>query len=734
MTTSTTRTNLHTITTVAGTGFPVFNSDGQASSANLYYPLGVAAGNNGEVYIADWYNHRIRKVDTEGIITTVAGTGIQGFSGDGGSAQSAKLNFPSGVTVDQHGVLYIADEFNHRVRKVTASGTPPHPLRGADLYGEPVVPATVARGTEIDLGVRIKNRGPEIASGDDVRVTLTLPESMGIDPSTRDRNFPGAQLKPEEGSLDGVFRFSLPDSVPLGHYVATARIEYPEEIHPSDNTDELPFTVVGQRDTAVDIPVSIVGPEKAAAGEEVTYTITVQNKGTHDAPDAAVDGTIPEELANARISKVDTSGGASTRAEGTISNGKLHQPLNLPKGSSATITVTGTIDSNYTGTLTLTVEASGGTPGNTSEHRKADFTTHITQTTKKLLLTEQETDIDAAPGDITFFGFSVRPRSGKEKEQINPGATTHTVTAPAGYEFVHIAKRTLKIATVGDIPIPEFTPPVMYSYYHDDENVTGNGSLKPTISEDRKTLTFSHNPTFNTQPLHADSGRLVYQVMVRATGDAQTGPQSGGQVRVPIAEPNPLALDASVSQQSTSNRTHHTENGVKLTLQQLVLPKRVRPGENTALSIIISTGDPSALLGDLSRLSGNSNPDMGLLLNLGGEYNDYMAPKSFNGKISGTFTAPTGLHFTGWVSYSYYHTKEMTPSGNGEGKAQRVTTDGGKQLSIDDNVELNPNGKGDAIVYTLYVKADENAPAGTHRDGKFTIGETTLPLRGTIKG
>jgi hypothetical protein len=110
------------ITTIAGNGTYGFSGDGgPAVSAGVWLPTGVAvdAGNN--VYIADWANHRIRKVDPlTGIITTVAGNGVAGFSGDGGLAISAVLNQPYGISVDAGRNLYIADYVNNRIRKVEA--------------------------------------------------------------------------------------------------------------------------------------------------------------------------------------------------------------------------------------------------------------------------------------------------------------------------------------------------------------------------------------------------------------------------------------------------------------------------------------------------------------------------------------------------------------------------------------------------------------------------------------
>jgi sugar lactone lactonase YvrE len=111
------------ITTVAGTpGAPGYGGDGgQATSANLYYPAGVAVDSSDNLYIADTYNHIIRKV-SGGIITTVAGTpGAAGYGGDGGPATGAKLYYPSDMKVDSAGNVYIADQYNHRIRKVSAA-------------------------------------------------------------------------------------------------------------------------------------------------------------------------------------------------------------------------------------------------------------------------------------------------------------------------------------------------------------------------------------------------------------------------------------------------------------------------------------------------------------------------------------------------------------------------------------------------------------------------------------
>lgn len=111
------------ITTVAGNGTAGYSGDGgAAASAELYHPSGVALDTAGNIYIADFANNRIRKVTVStNFISTVAGNGTAGYNGDGGSAISAVLNTPYSVAVDASGNIYISDTNNYRVRKVTAS-------------------------------------------------------------------------------------------------------------------------------------------------------------------------------------------------------------------------------------------------------------------------------------------------------------------------------------------------------------------------------------------------------------------------------------------------------------------------------------------------------------------------------------------------------------------------------------------------------------------------------------
>jgi uncharacterized protein (TIGR03437 family) len=112
-----------TVSTIAGTGTAGFSGDrGPATLAQLNTPTGLDFDNAGNLYVADTNNDAIRRIAPEGTITTVAGNNGRGYGGDGGSAIGATLNAPQGVAVDASGTLYIADTFNHRIRSVATGG------------------------------------------------------------------------------------------------------------------------------------------------------------------------------------------------------------------------------------------------------------------------------------------------------------------------------------------------------------------------------------------------------------------------------------------------------------------------------------------------------------------------------------------------------------------------------------------------------------------------------------
>ncbi|MBL8229395.1 MAG: hypothetical protein JNL98_12985 [Bryobacterales bacterium] len=148
------------ISVVAGNGLKGFSGDGgSARDASLDSPRGVAVDAAGNIYISDTENHRIRRVSTDGRITTIAGTGFSGFSGDGGDARQARLNSPRALTLDSAGNLYVADRGNARIRRIAPGGiittVAGNGTRNSTGDGGPALSAAV----DPDLGLAVDGQG-----------------------------------------------------------------------------------------------------------------------------------------------------------------------------------------------------------------------------------------------------------------------------------------------------------------------------------------------------------------------------------------------------------------------------------------------------------------------------------------------------------------------------------------------------------------------------------------------
>ena len=144
--------------TVAGNGIQSYSGDnGPATAAQMNQPAGMAVDGSGNIYIADSLNSCVRMVSPAGVISTLAGTGVAGFSGDNGPASLAQLNNPASVAVDSAGNVYIADTFNLRIRMVQPSGVITTVAGGGSATGDGG-PATSA-AVFLPQGVAVDSAG-----------------------------------------------------------------------------------------------------------------------------------------------------------------------------------------------------------------------------------------------------------------------------------------------------------------------------------------------------------------------------------------------------------------------------------------------------------------------------------------------------------------------------------------------------------------------------------------------
>jgi sugar lactone lactonase YvrE len=190
---------------VAGTGSPGFSGDGgPASQAQLFRPADIRMDRAGNLFIADVRNHRVRRVDPTGRITTVAGTGTRGFSPDGTPAERAQLDTPWGLGLDLQDRLLIADGANHRVRRVdddgrlvTLAGTG---RQGFDGDGGPATQASL----NVPEGLFVDQRG-RLFIGDEWNNAVRVVDTNGIISTVIGTGFPG------RAAIGGVARRSPVD-------------------------------------------------------------------------------------------------------------------------------------------------------------------------------------------------------------------------------------------------------------------------------------------------------------------------------------------------------------------------------------------------------------------------------------------------------------------------------------------------------------------------------------------
>ncbi len=152
----------YTISAIVGNGTAGFSGDGSAAlSAEVNFPSSMAMDKSGNLFIADSVNYRIRKVDTNGNISTIAGSGVAGNAGDGKAATAAQFGPPGGIAVDGSGNIYFSDTGNHTIRKVGTDGNISRFAGTGTLgFSGDTTPYTVAAGTAIVLASNAQIAGP----------------------------------------------------------------------------------------------------------------------------------------------------------------------------------------------------------------------------------------------------------------------------------------------------------------------------------------------------------------------------------------------------------------------------------------------------------------------------------------------------------------------------------------------------------------------------------------------
>jgi trimeric autotransporter adhesin len=247
-----------TITTVAGNNAEGYSGDnGAATNATLYSPAGVAVDSAGNLYIADTNNNRIRKVDTSGTITTIAGNGTAGYTGDNGPATSATLNKPAAVVVASTGNLYIADTGNDVVRMIAAAGTISTIVgSGGAGYSGDGGPATSAK-LNSPYGVNLDSAG-DIYVADSMNNVVRMVNTAGIISTITGNDTNGYS---GDGGAATSAALSNPQGVALdsqgNFYISDRNNNRVREVNTPTGGVLFPTTAVGSTSAAVTIPLVI---------------------------------------------------------------------------------------------------------------------------------------------------------------------------------------------------------------------------------------------------------------------------------------------------------------------------------------------------------------------------------------------------------------------------------------------------------------------------------------------
>ncbi|GHF73166.1 hypothetical protein GCM10010218_62970 [Streptomyces mashuensis] len=250
----------------------------------------------------------------------------------------------------------------------------------------PTAPETATAGSPIGYRITVVNKGPNAVP--DAKLTGKIPtEVTGAAFGTVELS--GGATAGTGTIVNGTYTqpLSLPKGgqavVPLNGTIGTGVVgDITLDATAVSETRSLVGKYSGSATTKVtapptaDVPIGLRGPATADFGKPVSYTVTVDNKGPGAVPEAKITGTFPGQLTGATFEAPVLTGGA-TAGQGTIAAGAFTQPLNLPKGSRAVIRVSGTVQANYTGDLTVTAQIDTGKVINSSPYKSATFTTKV---------------------------------------------------------------------------------------------------------------------------------------------------------------------------------------------------------------------------------------------------------------------------------------------------------------------------------------------------------------------
>jgi uncharacterized repeat protein (TIGR01451 family) len=404
------------ISTIAGTGAATFDGDGPATSHSLNAPQAVAVDSVGNVYVSDTSNNRIRQITTAGNLITVAGTGAFGYNGDGTPATNFRVYNPQGIAVDATGNVYIADAANARIRKLDTTGAISTVAGSASGgFSGDGGPATSARLAS-PSGVAVDSVGNIIIADTNNHRVRIVDKRTGNIISVSGSAPPGF-------SGDGGPAVAAKLDMPWGVVVNSAgKVIVSDQVNNRVRTFTLGTDLTITKDDA---------QTTAVPGTSVTYTVRVTNNGPNAVANVNVVDTFPPTLV---LPSFTPFVGTYAPASGDWSN------VNLAPGQSANMTVTATIASSATGTVTNTVKVSpplGLTDPTPANDQASDTDTLTPQSDLSILVSASPSPATVgAPLVYTLNVSNAGPSDGAAvsvSDTLPSGVTFQSASAPCTY-------------------------------------------------------------------------------------------------------------------------------------------------------------------------------------------------------------------------------------------------------------------------------------------------------------
>ena len=424
------------VSTVAGNGTPGFGGDGgPAPLAQLHFPTGLFVDDDGNLFIADSFNHRIRLVELEaGIITTVAGGNTLGFSGDGGAASEALLNFPSGVRLDSDGNLLIADRNNHRIRAIKGPIVPiagdPGPAR---FLTKTAAPDPINAGERLTYSLTLNNTTERALSN--LELLDSLPEGVTyVSASSTSGSCQGPDNKRQVvcdlGSLGRnrqtvvTIEVDVKDSA-AGTVLTNSAICSSFQ-GPPENCEATVSTRVRPADSA-DLAVTKQAPTQVFSPDPIPYAIQVTNLGPAVAKAVTLTDRLPSGDLLTVASVESDYGSCSQNAE------RIDCELGvMAEDAVATVLVTMIpTESAHDQTVTNQVEVSSGSKDFVLSDNTAFASTHILAPRQGLFLDKSVSAQKASPGDTLIYELRVTNYGPEVQRSVQI-----TDTLPSGLSLV----------------------------------------------------------------------------------------------------------------------------------------------------------------------------------------------------------------------------------------------------------------------------------------------------------